>query len=130
MPKHFTLDEATRLLPLLRELVPEAQERKRRVDALRNDVALLAMKAAGDGHLVQEQMQTKRSALEEAVRALDASLERITSLGCEVKGIDQGLIDFPSLREGREVYLCWRLGEEQISYWHELHGGLAGRQPL
>ena len=130
MPKYFTPDEATRLLPQLRELVPEAQERKRRVDELRNDLALLAMKAAGDGRLAEEEMRAKRDALDEAVRAFDEALERIVSLGCEVKGIDQGLIDFLSLREGREVYLCWRLGEEQISYWHEVHSGFAGRQPL
>lgn len=130
MPKYFTPDEAARLLPLLRELVPEVQGRKRRVDELRNDLALLAVKAAGDGRLIAEELRAKRDALDEAARALDAALEHIASLGCEVKGIDQGLIDFPSLREGREVYLCWRLGEEQISYWHELHGGFAGRQPL
>lgn len=51
------------------------------------------------------------------------------ALGVELKGFD-GLCDFPSQRDGREVYLCWRLGEPEVHYWHELHTGFAGRQPL
>jgi hypothetical protein len=51
-------------------------------------------------------------------------------MGCELKGIEEGLIDFPSPREGRTVYLCWKLGEDSIGSWHELDTGFAGRQPL
>ena len=47
-----------------------------------------------------------------------------------MKGVEPGLVDFPSLREGREVYLCWREGEDQIDFWHEVDAGFAGRQPL
>ena len=57
-------------------------------------------------------------------------MEAIHALGCELKHVDQGLIDFPALREGREVYLCWRLGEPTIGWWHDLDTGFAGRQPL
>lgn len=130
MPQYFTLDEANRLLPRLRELVPQAQECKRRVDALGEEVAVLARKAAGNGRLAGQEVKAKRSALEEAARALDESLKQIAELGCEVKGIDQGLIDFLSRREGRDVYLCWRIGEDEVSYWHEIQTGFAGRQPL
>jgi hypothetical protein len=51
-------------------------------------------------------------------------------MGVEVKGIDEGLVDFPSERDGRVVYLCWRIGEPDILYWHEVHTGFQGRQPL
>ncbi|MGH7488523.1 MAG: DUF2203 domain-containing protein [bacterium] len=51
-------------------------------------------------------------------------------MGCELKGVDEGLIDFPSEREGQTVYLCWKLGEERIEWWHELDTGFAGRQRL
>ena len=56
--------------------------------------------------------------------------EELSSFGCELKDPDRGLIDFLSLRDGREIYLCWYLGEERINYWHYLHTGFAGRQPL
>ena len=55
---------------------------------------------------------------------------KIESAGCEIKGIREGLVDFPSLREGREVYLCWRMPEKEIRFWHDLDSGFAGRQPI
>jgi hypothetical protein len=58
------------------------------------------------------------------------ALLTIQELGCELKDIDMGLVDFPALREGRVVYLCWRYGEDRLRYWHELDAGFAGRQPL
>ena len=64
------------------------------------------------------------------VKRLNELLAEINGLGCELKGLDEGLIDFPTERDGRTVYLCWRLGEERIAYWHELDTGFAGRQPL
>jgi hypothetical protein len=59
-----------------------------------------------------------------------AGIERLAALGVEMKGIDEGLVDFPSEREGRVVYLCWRLGEPDIEHWHELDAGFRGRQRL
>ncbi len=61
------------------------------------------------------------------LRQLAAELD---SFGCELKDPDIGLIDFLSMRNGREIYLCWMLGEERINFWHYLHTGFAGRQPL
>ncbi len=62
--------------------------------------------------------------------ALRSQVTRLQELGCLVKGVQEGLIDFPHVREGREVYLCWKLGEEDITYWHEVDSGFAGRSPL
>ena len=67
---------------------------------------------------------------ERRVQAIQQSMQRLTELGVEVKGIEDGLVDFPSLREGRLVYLCWRIGEPDILYWHELDAGFRGRQAL
>ncbi len=61
---------------------------------------------------------------------INERLARVNEWGVELKGIDEGLIDFPSRRERRIVYLCWRLGEDCISWWHEIDTGFAGRQPL
>ena len=57
-------------------------------------------------------------------------LDRIAARGCHLKGLDPGLVDFPHLRQGREVYLCWQMGEKEIRYWHEIDDGFDGRQPL
>ena len=64
------------------------------------------------------------------LQRLNALLAEINGFGCELKGLGEGLIDFPSKREGRTVYLCWKLGEERIAYWHELDTGFASREPL
>jgi hypothetical protein len=66
----------------------------------------------------------------EEFRHIERGLEKLQTLGVMVKDLDTGLVDFLSLRDGREVLLCWRLGEKKVSYWHELHTGFAGRQPL
>lgn len=57
-------------------------------------------------------------------------VERIQRRGCHLKGLDPALIDFPHMRDGKEVFLCWRFGEKEIGYWHEIEGGFAGRKPL
>ena len=61
---------------------------------------------------------------------LDALVHSILELGVLIKDINIGLLDFPALREGREVYLCWQLGEGEIAFWHEVDSGYAGRQPI
>jgi hypothetical protein len=130
MPRTFTLEEATAMLPRLREILTEMQEKKPAVDRLRTELEALQQTAAGNGHSLGGEMKAKRKEAEELVERLNALLAEINELGCEMKGLDQGLIDFPSNRDGRIVYLCWRLGEERIEYWHELDTGFAGRQPL
>ena len=65
-----------------------------------------------------------------AVLKYNDLMHRIEGMGCEVKGIREGLVDFPSLREGREVYLCWRMPEKEILFWHDLNTGFSGRKPI
>ena len=62
--------------------------------------------------------------------SLDKLLHRILDTGAQVKDINTGLLDFPALRNGHEVYLCWKYGEDQIAFWHEVDAGFAGRQPI
>jgi hypothetical protein len=130
MPRYFTVEEATSLLPRLTEILLAMQARKRELDHLRQDLAEAAAQAASNGHLQERHLAQKRRAVEQAASTLSDMARQIADLGCELKGIDQGLIDFRALREGREVYLCWRLGEECIAFWHDLEAGFAGRQPL
>ena len=130
MPRFFTVDEATALLPRLREIVPELQEKKLALDRLRHELEEATQAAAGNGHLQAEELSQKRREAQVLAERLNKLLAEVNELGCELKGLEEGLIDFPMQREGRTVYLCWRLGEEEIAYWHELDTGFGGRQPL
>ncbi|RIK46622.1 MAG: DUF2203 domain-containing protein [Chloroflexi bacterium] len=124
----FTLAEATALLPWLRVRLQRLQALKREHDDTVRRLAGMtpAMRSNGSA-VLGAQLETRLDTLIQEIR--DSLLE-ITDVGVEVKDIDTGLVDFPALRGSRVVYLCWRLGEETIGYWHELDAGFAGRQPL
>ncbi len=77
----------------------------------------------------EEEVVQSQAELETEKTTLCDYIEELKELGVELKGFD-GLCDFPSLRDGREVYLCWRLGEPEVAHWHEIRDGFAGRQPL
>lgn len=130
MARTFTLEEANALLPRLREILLEMQEKKPALDNLREELAALRGMAAGNGHMVGKEMAGKRKQADALVERLNELLEEINEIGCELKGVEQGLIDFRAERDGRIVYLCWRLGEDEIGHWHELDHGFAGREPL
>ena len=130
MARLFTLDEANALIQLLDEKFRRIQGLREAAQPLREALRRLEEKARSNG---QGQAGELRD-LQERLRRLGAEanrlLEEIVELGREVKDVEQGLVDFPSEREGRVVYLCWKLGEDRIHFWHELDAGFAGRQPL
>lgn len=125
----FSLEEALALLPLLRELLADIQTAKRALDERGAALERVLSAAGGNGHLAAE-VEKARQALTEAGERLQAAMAELEATGAELKGIDEGLVDFRSLRDGRVVYLCWRLDETTISWWHELDAGFAGRQRL
>lgn len=124
MMKLFTLEEANALLPELRRLF----------SSLKTERALLQRYAAEARRAHQH--ATENGGMElgpryaQAIFRVMERMEAIHSLGVEIKDLERGLCDFPSLREGRVVYLCWLLGEDRIEWWHDLETGFAGRQPL
>lgn len=130
MPRTFTLEEATALLPRLREILAEMREKKAALDELRAALGEMTASASGNGHLTHREPRRKRREAEELAQRLNDLLAEVQQTGCELKGLDEGLIDFPAEREGRLVYLCWQMGEDAICFWHELETGFAGRQPL
>ena len=130
MPRFFTVEEANLELPRLRQWLPRLQARRRRLDVVQRKLGELTVKAAADGNLLEEEVHGTQREAQRLTEELNKLMARINDLGCEIKDIEQGLVDFPSLREGREVYLCWRLGEEEVAFWHELDAGFSGRQPL
>jgi len=130
MPRFFTVEEANLELPRLRQWLPRLQARRRRLDVAQHKLGELTLKAAANGNLLEEEVHATQREAKRLTEEFDKLIAKINDLGCEIKDIEQGLVDFPALREGREVYLCWRLGEEEVAFWHELDAGFGGRQPL
>ena len=124
MPRYFTLDEATATLAVIRPLLAEIQEIRQAILEMQPEVWPVLAKAAGNGgSQAANQVETEFHRLNQLVHRLQAT-------GAVLKDIDLGLIDFPGLRDGREIYLCWKFDEDRIRYWHDLDSGFAGRQPL
>ncbi len=129
-PQRFTPEEANALLPRLSDILLQMQESKVKHDQLQEKAAEYAQRMSSNGHVIEKELNETRQELEQAAAALNSLIERVRELGCEVKDIEQGLVDFRTVREGREVYLCWKLGEPDVRWWHELETGFAGRRPL
>lgn len=130
MPRYFTLDEANALIP---EVRPRLEECQRIVEALRpiqETLSRAAIVSRGNGHGDEGALGQQAQKARQLTERLQEHLARIQALGIEVKDIERGLIDFRHRREGRDVYLCWMLGEDEIAWWHPVETGFAGRQPL
>ena len=125
----FTLAEALATLPVAARLLLEIQEWKQELEERSAMLEQLQNSTEGNGHR-GEGIAEGRAAVQKAALELDRAFRQLNDLGVELKGIENGLLDFPSIREGRVVYLCWRQGEEGIAYWHDLDAGFAGRQLL
>jgi hypothetical protein len=127
--KLFTLEEAERTLPLVRRIV---QDLTAEYPAWRTAVSrfeILTGGARADWGETQELVAARDTVTAHAEK-INRYLHELEAVGCVFKGFEAGLVDFYSLREDRPVFLCWRLGEERISHWHEIESGFAGRQPI
>jgi hypothetical protein len=130
--KYFSRHEAEQLLPLIEGFLKEAQEHKQAVDAAQVELTKAAsriMVLGGSYPSYSELVKTKTERDQASARIVE-TITKIQETGCLVKDIDEGLIDFPSMMEGQEVFLCWKLGEHRIEYWHGLEDGFAGRKRL
>ena len=118
------------MLPYIAPLLFKLREMKRQRDESQAQGTALVQKSRGNGHGVDNEAGKVRREMEEAAIQINELIEKVQGMGIELKDPEQGLIDFRSIREGREVYLCWKLGEERVSHWHEIDAGFAGRQAL
>jgi hypothetical protein len=128
--KYFTVEQANKMLPLVRavlqDIVPLAQDLLQRQDRL-NRLRPSDRVQVSDSH--REEYQEMQQEFARDAARLEEYMDELRQLGVDLKGLD-GVVDFPGMKEGREVCLCWKLGEPALTHWHEVDAGFAGRQPL
>jgi hypothetical protein len=130
MPRRFSREEADALLPEIAPLLMQVRDLKHKHDAAQRTVAELQSRLKTNGQGLDVELSRASQQMQATAAAVNQLIERVNGLGAEVKDLDLGLVDFRAERDGREIYLCWKLGEERVSFWHELHTGYAARQPL
>jgi hypothetical protein len=125
MPTHyFTVAEANTLLPRVKAVVSDLLDARQRILDAQPDLWPVLEKAIGNGG------SKKAGELLVEFERIESSVHALSEMGCILKDINSGLVDFPTIRNGREVLLCWRYDEPEVGFWHDAEAGFAGRQPL
>jgi hypothetical protein len=136
MARFFDLDEANETLPELRTILETLRDERTQLIALRDEFARQTAPetAPGDATSHDRNLAAERRRLrlrmQGVIDQMQAGVARIDELGVTLREIETGLVDFAALVNGRQVWLCWRLGEGDVEWWHELSDGFGGRQPL
>ena len=129
--KLFTVESANAVLPLVKAITGDLVQLSREVIERRERLALLTGgRNAKSKDLYSEELAQIEEELEKDTERLYAYVEELRELGVEPKDGPEGLVDFPSMMDGRIVFLCWKLGETEVLHWHELDAGFRGRQSL
>ena len=129
--RHFTPDEANAALEEVRPLVEQmVEQRGAHAAALERQEELEGHIRGNGGGIPPATLAEAAAEVDREARSLSRLVDELVELGVQVKDVDEGLVDFPALRRGETVLLCWKLGEEEIRYWHSLEDGFAGRRPL
>jgi hypothetical protein len=123
-PRRFTPEQATQMLPLVRRIVEDIVGS---VNRWRDRVREFELVTATGSDPRAAILEREVGAIAEEI---DRFVRELTALGLELKDYETGLVDFPAERDGRPVYLCWRLGEPSVQFWHEIDAGFVGRRPL
>jgi hypothetical protein len=130
MAKLFTREEAGALLPKVSPLLLEIQQLGREIAEHESHLDIDQTKLMSNGHKAPADTDALRQKIDTLNSRIRTLTHTILDMGVIVKDLAEGLVDFPALLHGREVYLCWKLGEDGIHWWHEIEAGFAGRQPL
>jgi hypothetical protein len=121
--RYFTLEQANAAVAAIRPILREMLEIRQRIIDLQPEVWPVIEKAVGNGGSLAASQATRE------FERINSLAHEIQAIGGVIKDLNSGLVDFPAMREGREVYLCWKYGEQQIEYWHEVDSGFSSRQP-
>ena len=132
MSRHFRLEEAELLLPEVERALRDAIFQRSEYESAEGELnrCMQRIRMAGGSRVSPGPFLALRARKGAASSALTAAVERVQELGAQIKDLDIGLIDFPALYKGREVLLCWKLGEDRIAYWHGADEGFRGRKPI
>lgn len=131
--RHFTVEEANALVPLLEERFGRILRMRTQLRAVYQELEQLGESPSAETltrHDGSQELRGARGKFRALMEALQEEIHAIEEVGAQVKDLDLGLCDFLGRRRGRDVLLCWRFGEKRIGHWHELSSGYAGRQPL
>jgi hypothetical protein len=129
--QHFSVEDANAELVHVRPLVQQMVEHRRaHIAALEQQESLEGRIRGNGGGIPPAVLADATAAVEREARALARTIDAIAEHGAEVKDVDEGLIDFPALHRGETVLLCWKLGEDEIGWWHRIEDGFAGRRPV
>ena len=129
--RHFTPDEANVALEEVRPLVERLVEgRREHVAALERQEELERKVRGNGGGIPPAELASATAEVDALARRLARLVDEISGHGAQVKDLDSGLVDFPALHRGETILLCWRLGEDEIGWWHRVEDGFAGRRPL
>ncbi len=128
----FTLTEAERARTDLEPFLVEAMDCRKKLAGLETDLTAVSARITMMGGVIvpYEKLATLRVEHQQLAETLKSALNRILETGCLIKDLEVGLLDFPALINNEEVYLCWRLGEDRIRFYHRQDEGFAGRKPL
>lgn len=131
-PRLFTLTEAERARKELEPFLVEAMDCRKKLAGLETDLTAVSARITMMGGVIvpYEKLATLRAEHQQLAETLKSALNRILETGCIIKDLEIGLLDFPALINNEEVYLCWRLGEDRIRFYHRQDEGFAGRKPL
>jgi hypothetical protein len=130
-PRHFTLEQANAALEEVRPLAERMVAHRREVAMLLGRRAGLTTTIAGNGgDLDPGELARVEAEIADEAKGVAQCVNGIHGLGAQVKDADEGLVDFPALRDDEEVLLCWKLGEDEVAFWHGLEDGFAGRRPV
>lgn len=129
---YFDRQEAEELLPWLSDLLKQALDQKQGADRIDDELSSLASRILMTGGMLlpYRELADKKIRKDRMYEKLHEFVEKIEETGCIIKSLEQGLVDFPSMMRDEEVFLCWKLGEERILYWHGRGEGFSGRKPL
>jgi hypothetical protein len=131
MARTFTPEEANAALVELRPVVEQMVQHRRNLVAAQKLQARLVTRIAGNGgDLMPSDLHEAAESIQREASAIAECADRINAAGAEVKSLEEGLLDFPAKRGDEDVLLCWKLGEDEIRYWHGVDEGFAGRKPL
>jgi hypothetical protein len=131
-PRIFTLTEAERTRREVEPVLIDAIEVRRKIAPLDDELGAIAARIQLMGGIVvaYEQAAKQRFERDRLAESLRLAIDAIQATGCVIKDLDVGLLDFPAVIDHQDVYLCWRLGEERIRFWHRRDEGFSGRKPL